>query len=438
MAIALLGINHDSAPIEVREQVAFDPTKLNSLLKEVCELPNTVESVILSTCNRTEIYVATNNQLSETSARNQLQDNLRNWLTSSHALNNTNRDVIHQALYFKYDQDCLEHLLGVACGLDSMVIGEPQIFGQVKTAYQTANVNGTVQQELDNVFQFVFRTAKRIRTETMIGNHAVSIASAGIQLGQRIFSDFKARTAILIGAGETIQLVAQHLQQHGLQRMIFANRSLDNANRLAQTYQGYSIALSDLSAHLHEGDMIFSSTASPDPILHQQDFINALKKRKRKPMFIIDLAVPRDIETKTKELEDIYLYSIDDLQSIIASNQEARLQEAEKARDIVHSALNEFDQAKNLRNASPAIRSLREHFNQQRDELLNSALEKLNNKNAEQILTQFAHQLTNRFLHQPTKNLRDAIVTKKTDEQKKLLEFLLPENKKDQNQHSEE
>ena len=427
MAIAILGINHASAPVQLRERIAFDPAAIGSQLQSLCGLPGISEAVILSTCNRTEVYIAH----SGTEELDSLQTRILQWMQETHALDASIHTQIQDSVYYKHQQDCLQHLLAVACGLDSMVIGEPQIFGQVKAAYQLANTQGVITQELDNTFQFAFRTAKRIRTETGIGNHAVSLASASVQLAHKIFSDFNKHTAILIGAGETIELVAQHLHQNGLTRMVFANRSLENANRLAHRYQAYSISLDDLGSHLAEGDMIFTSTASPETILQLEDFNQAIKKRKRKPMFVVDLAVPRDIDEKVKELENVYLYTIDDLSQIVAGNQKARLNEAEKAHEIVTLALSEFEQVKNIRNASPAIRELREHFEQQRDSLLDAALEKLTDHNAERILRQFAHQLTNRFLHQPTKELRQGISQQDTDKVEQVLNLLLPDEKSD-------
>ena len=426
MAIALLGINHTSAPVQLRERVAFNPADIAHSLTTLCNLESVQEGVILSTCNRTEIYIAHNNSDSD-----YIKNKMLTWMRDSHALDDTTNVEISNSVYFKTDQESLRHLLAVSCGLDSMVLGEPQIFGQVKTAYQNANVHGSVKQELDNVFQFVFHTAKKIRTETEIGNHAVSLASAGVNLGRKIFSGFEKHTAILIGAGETIELVAQHLHQQGCKRMVFANRSIENAHRLAQEFQGYSIGLKDLNSHLSEADIIFTSTASPDPILYLDDFKSALKTRKHKPIFIVDLAVPRDIDPAVKTLEDIYLYSIDDLQEIISGNQHARRQEAEKAHLIVNESLEHFAQNKNLREASPAIRELREHFVEQRDQLLASALEKLTPDNSEKILTQFAHQLTNRFLHQPTKELRSSISDENSTRVKEILKILVNQDQEE-------
>ncbi len=424
MAIALLGINHTSAPVQLRERVAFNPADISQSLEALCHLDTVKEGVILSTCNRTEIYVShTHNDTAD------LQTKLMLWMKDCHALDDTTHGEISNSIYFKTDQEALRHLLAVSCGLDSMVLGEPQIFGQVKSAYQISNVHGSIQQELDNAFQFVFNTAKKIRTQTEIGNHAVSLASAGVKLGRKIFSGFDNHTAILIGAGETIELVAQHLRQQGCKHMIFANRSIDNAHRLAHEFQGYSIGLQDLNSHLAEADIIFSSTASPEPILYADDFKAALKTRKRKPMFVVDLAVPRDIDPASKELEDIYLYSIDDLHDIVSGNQDARKQEAKKAHAIVNVSLEQFAQSKNLREASPAIRELREHFVEQRDELLGTALEKLTSDNAEKILTQFAHQLTNRFLHQPTKELRSSISKKNSSRVDDILKILINQDK---------
>ena len=426
MAIALLGINHTSAPVQLRERVAFNPADIAQSLNALCNLESVEEGVILSTCNRTEIYIAHNNSDSD-----DIKSKLLSWIQNSHALDDTTNAEISNSVYFKTEQESLRHLLAVSCGLDSMVLGEPQIFGQVKNAYQNANVHGTVKQELDNVFQFVFHTAKKIRTETEIGNHAVSLASAAVNLGRKIFSGFEKHTAILIGAGETIELVAQHLHQQGCKRMVFANRSIENAHRLAHEFQAYSIGLDDLNSHLSEADIIFSSTASPDPILYYEDFKSSMKTRKHKPIFIVDLAVPRDIDPAVKELDDIYLYSIDDLQEIISGNQSARRHEAEKANLIVNESLEQFTQNKNLREASPAIRELREHFIEQRDELLSTALEKLTSDNAEKILTQLAHQLTNRFLHQPTKELRTSISDENAKRVEEILKILVNQGKEE-------
>ena len=426
MAIALLGINHTSAPVQLRERVAFNPADISQSLKSLCNLDSVKEGVILSTCNRTEIYIAHDNLDS-----NDVKNKLLSWMRDSHALDDTTNVEISNSVYFKTEQESLRHLLAVSCGLDSMVLGEPQIFGQVKIAYQNANVHGSVKQELDNVFQFVFHTAKKIRTETEIGNHAVSLASAAVNLGRKIFSGFEKHTAILIGAGETIELVAQHLHQQGCKRMVFANRSIENAHRLAHEFQAYSIGLNDINSHLTDADIIFTSTASPDPILYYEDFKSAMKTRKHKPIFIVDLAVPRDIDPAVKELDDIYLYSIDDLQEIISGNQSARRHEAEKATLIVNESLELFTQNKTLREASPAIRELREHFIAQRDELLSTALEKLSPDNAEKILTQFAHQLTNRFLHQPTKELRSSISDENTNRVEDILKILVNQDKEE-------
>jgi len=223
MAIALLGINHTSAPVQLRERVAFNPADIARSLETLCMLDSVKEGVILSTCNRTEIYIAHNAK--DTSS---VRTKIMAWMRDSHALDDTTNDDITNSVYFKTEEESLRHLLAVSCGLDSMVLGEPQIFGQVKTAYQTANVHGAIKQELDNVFQFVFRTVKKIRTKTEIGNHAVSLASAGVNLGTKIFSGFDKHTAILIGAGETIELVAQHLHQQGCKRMVFAKHVNEN------------------------------------------------------------------------------------------------------------------------------------------------------------------------------------------------------------------
>ncbi len=409
MAISLLGINHASAPLQLREQIAFDPARLRENLLSLNALHDINECLIISTCNRTEILV--HHQENE-----EIEPVLWGWLCATHELQGESKAALETSYYFKQAAAAQCHLIEVACGMDSIVMGEPQIFGQVKDAFQIANEMNTARKELGHLMQFIFRTTKQIRTETGIGEHVVSYASAAMQLGKQIFTDFKTRTAILLGAGETIDLVAQHLQEHGIGRLVIANRNFARAGKLASKYHAYAIALEDLHDHLQDADILITSTASPEPILLKQDFERALKLRKRSTMFLVDLAVPRDIDPAVSELEDVYHYSIDELQKIIKQNQENRIEEAEKARRIIQDNVELYSRDKQLRTQSPLIKEFRQRFIEQSHDLFERAQTQLQQSgNSSAILEQYSTQLLNRLLHHPTALLRDAL--QKNDEQ---------------------
>ncbi|HYM34583.1 MAG TPA: glutamyl-tRNA reductase, partial [Steroidobacteraceae bacterium] len=294
MPFLVLGINHRTAPVEVREKVVFTADDLPEALRELTQIPAVREGVIVSTCNRTELYCYSDGAAA-----------LADWLAHWHDMASQH---IENCLYQLEDVRAVAHLFSVASGLDSMIIGEPQILGQLKDAYRAAHDHHTTGPNLNRLFQAAFSVAKRIRSGTQIGSNSVSVASAAVNLARTVFENLGDRTALLVGAGETIALAARHLASNGVKRMIVANRTLTNAQELAQEFAAYAITLDALGAHLPEADIVISSTASPTPIITFDAVKSALRARKRRPIFMVDIAVPRDIEPKVAELEDVYFF----------------------------------------------------------------------------------------------------------------------------------
>ena len=343
MSLVVVGINHRTAPVEVRERVVFEPARVPEALRELATLPAVQESLIVSTCNRTEIYCAT-----ETG-----DAGVGDWLQRYHQLGAS----IHHCLYRHEDMRAVAHVFAVASGLDSLVLGEPQILGQLKDAYRAAQEAGTTGPLLNRLFQAAFSVAKRVRTETEIGANAVSVAYAAVRMARTVFASFDNRTALLVGAGDTIALAARHLHADGLRRMIVANRSVERARELAAEFKGFAIGLDDIPSHLREADIVIASTASPNPIVTRAMAEDALRARKRRPIFMVDIAVPRDIEPEVAELEDIYLFTIDDLQTVVNENMEGRRQAAREAGPddrVGGRSLRDADRAR--RQAAPTIR----------------------------------------------------------------------------------
>lgn len=398
MAIWALGINHKTAPVAVRERVSFDPDTMPAALTQVCGLGNVSEAVILSTCNRTEIYCAANEQLSP-------QD-LANWLEQYHQLD---ANALASSFYYLEADQAVQHAMRVASGLDSLVLGEPQILGQMKTAYATAQEAGTVGSNLGRLFRQTFSIAKKVRTDTAIGENPVSVAFAAVRMAQHIFADVQRSTALLVGAGETIELVARHLRQAGVAKIVVANRTLARAQTLAQEFNAEAILLEDIPQALASADIVISSTASPLPILGKGMVESALKKRRHKPMFMVDIAVPRDIEEEVGELSDVYLYTVDDLRSIIDENVRSREVAAQQAESLIVTGVEHFMRDLKVLDAVETVTDLRDHVNQLRSEQLEKALKQLEQgQSPAEVLTHFAHIFTNKLLHAPTIALREA------------------------------
>jgi len=328
------------------------------------------------------------------------------WLSDFHGLE---LETISPYLYIHENRDTIAHLLRVASGLDSMVLGEPQILGQVKQAYQTASDAATTGKLLGKLFQHTFSVAKQVRTDTAIGHSPVSIAFAAVSLARQIFSDLSQQTALLIGAGETIELAARHLHQHGIGRIIVANRTLERAHALANQFEGFAIALPEIPAHLAEADIVISSTASPLPVLGKGTVESALKRRRHQPIFMVDIAVPRDIEAEVGDLNDIYLYTVDDMQEVIEENMRSRQEAADQALEIIDLHTEEFLGWLRSLDAAGMIQDYRRKAERMQNEVLQRAIKQLHSgKSPEEALTFLAHTLTNKLLHTPSTRIRQA------------------------------
>lgn len=404
MTLLAVGINYHTAPVAIRERLSYPADSLKNSLQELWQVKDINEAAILSTCNRTEFYCTAN------TANQQI---LIDWVAQSKQFK---VPELSPYLYSYTDSQLIRHIFRVACGLDSMILGEPQILGQMKTAYQAACEAGTVGKRLGKLFQYTFAAAKKVRTDTAIGSSPVSVAFAAVQLAQQIFTDLSEQTALLIGAGETIELTARHLSQKGIARLIIANRTYDKARKLAQQFNGYAIALDELPQHLAEADIVISSTASTLPILGKGRVESALKKRKHKPMFMVDLAVPRDIEAEVEQLPDVYLYTVDDLQHTVEQNMNSRRLAAEQAEEIIDTQVDYFLAWLRAQNAQNTIRDYRLQAEQQRDDVLFKALSRLKNgTNPEEVLNHLAYSLTNKLIHIPSTQIRLAAENERYD-----------------------
>jgi len=398
MPVVTLGLNHESAPLAVREQVVLSAETLDGALSALAERPGVREAAVLSTCNRTEIYAVL--------APEATPAILHRWLAQQQDLD---PDWLDPYLYTLEGRDAVVHLLRVAAGLDSLVLGEPQILGQAKLAYHSAAGAGLLGQILDRLFQHAFSLAKRVRTETAIGAHPVSVAFAAVTLARQIFDRLDRRRALLIGAGEMIELTARHFREQGMGELVIANRSRERAESLASTCGGSALGLDELEAFLPRADIIISCTASPEPVLHYDQVRASLRQRRHEPVFMVDLAVPRDIETRIDQLEDVYLYTVDDLRDVIDRNQRNRAAAATEAEALVQEQADRFMDWVRTLDAVSAIRRFRRHGERQREYALEQARREISaGQPPEQVLEALAHRLTRKLLHLPTLGLREA------------------------------
>ncbi|MEO8367064.1 MAG: glutamyl-tRNA reductase [Pseudoxanthomonas sp.] len=394
MMLWVLGINHQTAPVDLRERVAFGPAALPAALASLRELAEVSEAALLSTCNRTELYAITADG-----------DTLNHWL-SRHA------EGLDAYLYRHSDADAVRHLFRVATGLDSMVLGEPQILGQVKEAWVAAREHGALGNRLDRLFQQTFAVAKRARTDTRVGANPVSVASTAVRLAQNSFARLDDSTVLLIGAGETIELAARHLSEGKVRRLLIANRTLSHAQELATRHGGYALPLAELDRHLAEADVVFSATASREPIVTRSQVAAALGKRKHKPMLLFDLAVPRDIEPSVATLADAYLYTVDDLERAVEDNRRGRREAAEAAEAIIELQVARYIENLHASSRQEPLKRLRAHGDAAREDVLAKARQQLaSGRDATEVLDFLAHTLTNRLLHPPTAALREAALS---------------------------
>jgi glutamyl-tRNA reductase len=395
MILNVLGLNHKTAPVALREKVAFGEDRLAAALRTLRQLEGVAEAVILSTCNRTELYWSGSASPGE----------LSQWLEHHHG---NNLDLA-QSLYVLQDRLAVEHAFNVASGLDSMVLGEAQILGQLKDAYRIAQEAGSTGPWLNKLFQAAFSAAKRVRSETQIGANAVSLASAAVSLARRMYADLSAKTALMIGAGEMIELAARHFASAGVKRMVIANRTLSRAQRLAAEIKAYAVDLSALDKELAEADIVVSCTASPTPLITKSAAEAAVRARRHRPILMVDLAVPRDIDPAVAKLSDVYVFSIDDLQQLVEENLRQRQVAAGGAQLLLEEEVTRFLAVSRAHDAGPAIRALRLQAEAIRQQTVEQARRMLAaGKSAEEVIDYLANTLTNRLLHSPTQALRQA------------------------------
>lgn len=395
MPLLAYGINHQSAPIEIREKLTFNPQQLSDALQSLAKQTAVEEAVILSTCHRTEIYA-------HLSAYFPLQQ----WLQNQKSLK---PNTLNPYDYAYHDIEAVQHLMRVASGLDSMILGEPQVFGQMKQAYQVAEEVGTVGPLLQRLFPAVFESSKHIRTNTDICTHPVSLAYAITQLLETHYGSLTDHHALLIGAGETIKLIATHLHQHGLQQLSIANRTRTHAERIANPIQAEVISLSEIAEKLKQVDIVISATGSHSPMITRNMVEEALLQRDHRPLFLMDLALPRDIDFEIASLTSVTLYNIDDLQQIIANNIQHRQQAALQAESFIELHANEFMRNQRIHHAHDIIADFRHHMESLRDSELQKALHQLElGHDPHTVMTQFGRSLVNKIIHQPTLKLREA------------------------------
>ena len=396
MGILAFGINHTTASVDLRGRVAFAPEMVVESLQQALEQLPGGEIALLSTCNRTEIYF--HGEASD--------EQLLSWLSDCKGVA---LEQLRDCYYCYRDQQAVRHIMCVASGLDSLVLGEPQIFGQIKSAYAVGREAGTVATNLNQVFQSVFAAAKRVRSETAIGQNPVSVAYASVSLAEQIFADLKDVHALLIGAGETIELVARHLRDKQVGSITVANRTLSRAQELAADFSANAILLSDIHDHLPQADIVISSTASQLPVLGKGAVESALKKRRHKPMFMVDIAVPRDIEPEVETLDDVYLYTVDDLQEVIQGNLRARQTAADVAQVIIDQEADGWSRQQRSLAVVDTIRAFRDSVDKIRVEEVAKALQSLERGQAsESVIETLARNLTNKLMHKPTTILKQA------------------------------
>ncbi|SHO55818.1 glutamyl-tRNA reductase [Vibrio quintilis] len=397
MSLFAIGINHNTAPLALREKVAFGPDKLQDALEQLRTHNGVEGSVILSTCNRTELYCE---------VKPALKDQLIQWLSEFHQVDS---QELNPSIYIHEEQAAIRHLMRVCCGLDSLILGEPQILGQVKQAYSESRELEAIDSSVDKLFQKAFSVAKRVRTETEIGGNAVSVAYAACTLAKHIFESLSDSTVLLVGAGETIELVARHLAGNGCKHMMVANRTRERAMALAQEFDAQVLRLQEIPDYLAQADIVITSTASPLPIIGKGMVEKAIKTRRYQPMLIVDIAVPRDVEAEVSDVSDVYLYSVDDLQSIVDSNIEQRKLEAIQAEAIVDEESASFINWVRSLQAVDSIRDYRNSANQIREDLLNKSLQALSSGgDPEKVLHELSYKLTNKLIHIPTRALQVA------------------------------
>jgi len=411
MSFKILGLNHNTASLIIRERLVISNEEIEPALIELKTIKSIKEAVILSTCNRSELYLNTDNRGLEEA---------KSWLTKFKKIDSNTE----KHLFTLHKKEAIIHLSRVACGLDSMILGEPQILGQLKDAFRFARKQGFVNDSFNPLFAHVFSVAKKIRTNTKIGNSPVSVAYAAVTLANQFFSGFKQHTALLIGAGISIELTARHLRNKGIGRLFIANRDFKKAQKLAKKFNGYAVNLSDLDGILEVADILISSTSSKNIIIEKSQVIKAIKNRKRKPIFAVDMAVPRDMDPTIADLEDIYIYTIDDLEKVILEGQASRESAAINANHILLEETSRFIEKQKSLTINSKIIALREHGEKIKEEVLKQSQRQLKKgDNIDQILEKSTSNIVNKLLHMPNIKLKEAAKNSDTESIKIISEL---------------
>lgn len=394
MRLLITGLNHNTAPVEIRERLAFAADRLAAVLADLKTTPGIEEGFILSTCNRVEI-----------AATVEREADLVEFLAHAHQMD---AKVIREYLYQYEDRDAIRHLFRVASSLDSMVVGEPQILGQLKAAYETAKTSGAVNGFLDAVLTRAFSVAKRVRTETDIGQSAVSVSYAAVELAKQIFGSLKGKKVLLVGAGKMSELAARHLERGGVGEILVTNRSADRARQMAEVFNGRIVDYMNFVAVLPEIDVLIASSGAPHYILHKEEMKRVIGARKNRPMFLIDIAVPRNIEPAVNELDNVFLFDIDDLQKVVETNRQGRMQEAQEAEQIVAEEVDRMVTRLKAREMGPMIVSLQ----QQLENIRTAEVERVRGRlgaltpQQEEALEALTRGIINKIAHGPISELR--------------------------------
>lgn len=398
MNIIVVGLSHKTASVDIREKVAFSPNSIEKPLRELVSLDSIVEGVIVSTCNRVEIY-ATTRDIAGGIAR------IRRFMADYHHLAH---DLLEPHLYSYHGEEAIRHVFRVASSLDSMVVGEPQILGQIKTSYGYAAEYKSSGIILNRFLHKAFSVAKRVRTETKIASSAVSVSFAAVELARKIFGSLTDKTVLLIGAGEMCELAARHFLTNGAKGVMVTNRTFERAQKLADEFNGEAIPFDELFLHLHKADIVLTSTGAPHAIISPPDLEEVIKRRRMRPMFLIDIAVPRDIDPAVNEMDAVYLYDMDDLQQVVAANLEGRMQEADKAEAIIAEEIIQFYKWVATLEVTPTIVALRNRFDELRKAELERTLAGWKDAppDAEKRLEALTCAFMNKLLHHPTMVLK--------------------------------
>ncbi|OQY20405.1 MAG: glutamyl-tRNA reductase [Desulfobacteraceae bacterium 4572_35.1] len=398
MDIIVVGLSHKTAPVAVRETVAFAPENMQQPLEQICELPDVAEAVIVSTCNRVELYAATN-------ATDAALAQLKQFLADYH---NLDFAQLEKHLYTKHGEEAIRHVFEVASSLDSMVIGEPQILGQIKTAYGYAAEFKSVGLILNRFLHKAFSVAKRVRTETNIAGNAVSVSFAAVELARKIFGSVEGKTVMLVGAGEMCELAAKHFINNGVNRVLVTNRTFARAEKLANEFSGHPVLFENFKDQLHQADIVLSSTGASNFIVGVEQVTSALRLRKNRPMFFIDIAVPRDIDPRVNDINNVYLYDVDDLQGVVNANLKERHKEAASAHLIIEYEIGQFQSWMAGLDVVPTIVSLRRKVDELRQQELDKTFSQLKHLNEDdrKAIIAMSSALMNKILHPPTKVLK--------------------------------